>query len=32
MVLENICPPALLYLAFSIIQIIIDLYRGETVQ
>ena len=32
MVLENVCPPALLYLAFSVIQIIIDLYRGDSVQ
>lgn len=32
MVLEGICPPALLYLAFSIIQIIIDLYRGDSMQ
>jgi len=32
MVLEGICPPALLYLAFSIIQIIIDLYRGDSLQ
>lgn len=32
MVLENICPPALLYLAFSVIQIIIDMYRGDTIQ
>jgi len=32
MVLENVCPPALLYLAFSIIQIIIDLYRGDSTQ
>jgi hypothetical protein len=32
MVLESVCPPALLYLAFSIIQIIIDMYRGDTVQ
>ena len=32
MVLENVCAPALLYLAFSIIQIIIDMYRGETIQ
>ena len=32
MVLENVCPPALLYLAFSIIQIIIDMYRGDTIQ
>ena len=32
MVLEGICPPALLYLAFSVIQIIIDLYRGDSMQ
>lgn len=32
MVLESVCPPALLYLAFSIIQIIIDLYRGDSMQ
>jgi hypothetical protein len=32
MVLENVCAPALLYLAFSIIQIIIDMYRGDTIQ
>ena len=32
MVLENVCPPALLYLAFSIIQIIIDMYKGDTIQ
>lgn len=32
MVLENVCAPALLYLAFSIIQIVIDMYRGDTVQ
>ena len=32
MVLENVCAPALLYLAFSIIQIIIDIYRGDTIQ
>ena len=32
MVLESVCPPALLYLAFSIIQIIIDMYRGDTIQ
>jgi hypothetical protein len=32
MVLEGVCPPALLYLAFSIIQIIIDLYRGDSLQ
>ena len=28
MILENICGPALLYLGFSIIQIVIDLYKG----
>ena len=27
--LEKICPPALLYLAFSMIQITIDLFQGE---
>lgn len=32
MVLENVCPPALLYLAFSIVQIIIDLFRGDNLQ
>jgi len=32
MVLENVCAPALLYLAFSIIQIVIDMYRGDTIQ
>jgi hypothetical protein len=32
MVLESICPPALLYLAFSVIQIVIDLYRGDSMQ
>lgn len=32
MVLEGICPPRFLYLAFSIIQIIIDLYRGDSMQ
>ena len=30
MIVEYICPPAILYLAFSIIQIIIDMFRGET--
>lgn len=32
MVLENVCPPALLYLAFSIVQIIIDLFKGDNIQ
>ena len=27
--LEKICPPALLYLAFSMVQIIIDLFQGS---
>jgi hypothetical protein len=27
--IEKICPPALLYLAFSMIQITIDLFQGE---
>ena len=27
--LEKICSPALLYLAFSMVQIIIDLFQGE---
>jgi hypothetical protein len=30
MIFEYICPPASLYLAFSIIQILIDMFRGET--
>ena len=30
MILQYICPPASLYLAFSIIQILIDMFRGET--
>jgi len=30
MILEYICPPAVLYLAFSITQIIIDVFRGDT--
>ena len=30
MILEYICPPAILYLAFSITQIIIDVFRGDT--
>ena len=32
MVLENICPPALLYLGFSVIQIVIDLFKGDAMQ
>lgn len=27
--IEKICPPALLYLGFSMIQVIIDLFQGE---
>ena len=27
--LEKICPPALLYLAFSMVQITIDLFQGD---
>jgi hypothetical protein len=30
MIVEYICPPAILYLAFSITQIIIDMFRGDT--
>jgi len=30
MIFEYICPPASLYLAFSIVQILIDMFRGET--
>ena len=30
MILESICPPAILYLAFSVTQIIIDVFRGDT--
>lgn len=30
MIVEYICPPAILYLAFSVTQIIIDMFRGET--
>jgi len=30
MIFQYICPPASLYLAFSIIQILIDMFRGET--
>lgn len=29
MIVEYICPPAILYLAFSITQIIIDIFRGD---
>ena len=29
MIFQYICPPASLYLAFSIIQIVIDMFRGE---
>ena len=29
MIIDNLCPPAVLYLGFSIIQIIIDLFRGQ---
>jgi hypothetical protein len=27
--IEKICPPALLYLGFSMIQVVIDLFQGE---
>lgn len=30
MIVEYICPPAILYLAFSVTQIIIDMFRGDT--
>jgi hypothetical protein len=30
MIVEYICPPAILYLAFSLTQIIIDIFRGDT--
>lgn len=30
MIVEYICPPAILYLAFSVTQIIIDIFRGES--
>ena len=30
MIFQYICPPAALYLAFSLIQILIDMFRGET--
>jgi hypothetical protein len=29
MIVEYICPPAILYLAFSITQIVIDMFRGD---
>ena len=29
MIIESLCPPAVLYLGFSVIQIIIDLFRGH---
>ena len=29
MIIDSLCPPAVLYLGFSIIQIIIDLFRGQ---
>ena len=29
MIVDSLCPPAVLYLGFSIIQIIIDLFRGQ---
>ena len=29
MLIDSLCPPAVLYLGFSIIQIIIDLFRGQ---
>ena len=29
MIIDSLCPPAALYLGFSIIQIIIDLFRGQ---
>ena len=29
MIIESLCPPAVLYLGFSLIQIIIDLFRGQ---
>jgi len=30
MIIEYICPPAILYLAFSVTQIVIDMFRGDT--
>ena len=29
MIVDSLCPPAVLYLGFSVIQIIIDLFRGQ---
>ena len=29
MIIDSLCPPAVLYLGFSLIQIIIDLFRGQ---
>lgn len=29
MIVDSLCPPAVLYLGFSIIQIVIDLFRGQ---
>ena len=29
MLIDSLCPPAVLYLGFSIIQIIVDLFRGQ---
>ena len=29
MIIDSLCPPAVLYLGFSIIQILIDLFRGQ---
>ena len=29
MIIDSVCPPAVLYLGFSLIQIIIDLFRGQ---
>jgi len=29
MIIDSLCPPAVLYLGFSIIQIVIDLFRGQ---
>ena len=29
MIIDSLCPPAVLYLGFSVIQIIIDIFRGQ---
>ena len=29
MIIDSLCPPAVLYLGFSVIQIVIDLFRGQ---